>query len=231
MKKDKSSREFSAIIEEYKILLAEIQQRVGRQEQLSHLSIIAAGFMIPAFQTAIEKQPTAALLLIFPILYLSMIMLILRHDTMLLTLAEYLFLDLRIRANKLVFVNSENSVWNWEAYRFTHQLKSGKLKSLFHRLLAFTRYGIPFSLTLLSIVLFLTIRGINWYVFSIFERTLLIIDAIGIFFVFCAMLFWVSQSADKITGQGPYVKRIEEEQISDARRTNRKRSKKMESEK
>ena len=107
-------KRLAAHYEEFRVLSAEIQQRVDRQEKLTHLSIVIAGVSFTVYGFALRYPSIAGVLLTFPILYWILIWLILRHDTMLYTLVEYLFKHLRPNVNHLLALADHESVWLWE---------------------------------------------------------------------------------------------------------------------
>lgn len=191
-------KQLAAHYDEYKILSQEIQQRVGKQEQLNHLSIIVAGVLLTAFGLALNNAGVRLVLLIFPIMYCMIIWLILRHDVMIYIVVDYLFTDLRPRVNQLLELSEYDSVWLWERFRYNKHLESGVRGSIFHRFLAFIRYGIPFLLSIVSIALFTHISVVNQVRLRIEDITLLVVDILLMAFTFVLMAYWVTQSPSMI---------------------------------
>ncbi len=186
--------QITAYFDEYKILSQEIQERVGKQEQLNHLSIIVAGVLLTAFGLALDNTAVKLVLLIFPIIYCMIIWLILRHDVMIYIVVDYLFTDLRPRVNQLLGLSEYNSVWLWERFRYNKHLETGVRSSIFHRFLAFVRYGIPFLLSIVSVTLFVHINIVNHIRLRAGDVTLLVVDIILMGFTLMLMAYWVSQS-------------------------------------
>jgi len=196
MKAVENNKYIDAIFEEYKILSSEIQQRVDRQEQLSHLSILSSAAIISAFGFIVVKPELCLILLMFPLIYCIIIWLILRHDTMLRTLAQYINNNLKFKLNQKLNLKKNSEVWEWEKFRYTNQLKSGFFRSVMNRFLAFTRYIIPYSLSLASLFLYILVKKINHLEFNNIDFIFLFINILILLFTFVLMLFWVLQSSN-----------------------------------
>ena len=193
MNKSNIDKQLTAHYEEFRVLSQEIQQRVDRQEKLSHLSIIIASILFTVYGLTINNPSISLVLLMFPIMYCIIIWLILRHDTMLYTLADYLFTNLRPKVNQLLQLTDSNSVWLWERFRYNQHLESGCIRSIFHRFLAFVRYGIPFLLSIVSMFLFVYIKYSNNIDFETGDIIMFCFNLALITFTLALMLFWVTQ--------------------------------------
>lgn len=183
----------AAHYEEYKILSQEIQQRVDRQERLTHLSVIIAGVLITAYGITINYPSISLVLLMFPLIYCIIIWLILRHDTMVYTLADYLFTILRPKVNQVLQLSDSDSVWLWEEFRYRQHLKSGTKRAIFHRFLAFFRYGVPFFLSVVSMLLFIQIKYSNRICFDTADISILCLDSAVMIFTLVLMLSWIAR--------------------------------------
>lgn len=189
------------IFEEYRILSTEMQQRVDRQEKLSHLSVVSSGALISAYVIIVNNDSLAPILLMFPIIYCIIILLILRHDTMLRTIADYISNNLKIKLNKELETDKDSSIWEWEKYRYTSQLKSGFINSLLHRFLALTRYLIPYLFSISSILLFLSTKNFKFSELDKSDWILLSINIVILILTLILMASWVLQSPNQITNE------------------------------
>ena len=146
-----------------------------------------------AYGVVIKYPWVSLVLLVFPIVYCIIIWLILRHDTMVYTLADYLFTILRPKVNRLLQLPDSDSVWLWEQFRYRQHLESGTRKAIFHRFLAFFRYGVPFLLSIVSVLLFVQIKYSNRIYFDSADISILCLNAAVIIFTSILMLSWVTR--------------------------------------
>jgi hypothetical protein len=191
----------NAHMEEYKVLMLDVRQRVDGQEKLVNISAVLSGVLFTAYGLAIQNPAISGILLAFPFAFSMIIWLILRHDTMIFTTIDYLYNRLRPKVNTLLQMDHDSSVWLWESYWVKRHLRSGFLKSVFHRFLALVRYGVPFLLSVLSLLLFQNIKETKGLAIQATEYNIIYVGFVTIAFTFFLMAYWVGQSSSQIKGE------------------------------
>jgi|GEM_PF-6690453 len=178
--------EYDAILEEYRVLWAEIQTRNTDQHQIVNYAIaLLAGFLAVSqlfTGSTLASSSPHLLRLVYPLLamvFSAFAMLFHHHSTMMADIGVYTNTELRPRLERiLTATNNHPQIWQWNEWRGRNQFRRFP-NNLFEFVLSASGYVITFLPGIAFIILFCVSRDPT-EPFATWELVLLILASLNV---------------------------------------------------
>lgn len=182
-----------AHLEEYKVLMAEINLRLQAQHTLLNVTVIliAGGF---AFLTLQIDAGNISILLFLPLIFLIIVWWYIGYNLMIGQGARYIAGPLASKVNKLLKIpeQSDEEVWRWLSYQY-EEYETGARHIYVYNALNLIKYSPWLVPSILSVLAFLSLHNALDKVWETFEIFLLVAGGvlwIGTLFGLVFFLGW-----------------------------------------